>query len=162
MGKSPCLMGKLTISMAIFNSKLLNYHRVFLHNWKILKVLRKELVWTWSILLFQKWTPTQFEIRILHGPSALCLLQTSFALHLQIGSHLKETGGCPMLEGSDSSHVKQIKMSHPMPWESFDGYFSMPNGLMTISQYGWSPTLQPHSPKKKSWALCNSIRSFST
>ena len=27
-GKSPCLMGKLTISMAIFNSKLLNYQRV--------------------------------------------------------------------------------------------------------------------------------------
>ena len=27
-GKSPCLMGKLTISMAIFNRKLLNYQRV--------------------------------------------------------------------------------------------------------------------------------------
>ena len=27
-GKSPCLMGKLTISMAIFNSKLLVYQRV--------------------------------------------------------------------------------------------------------------------------------------
>ena len=28
MGRSPFLMGKLTISMAIFNSKLLNYQRV--------------------------------------------------------------------------------------------------------------------------------------
>ena len=29
MGKSPCLMGKLTISMAIFNSYLTNYQRVY-------------------------------------------------------------------------------------------------------------------------------------
>jgi len=28
-GKSPFLMGKSTISMAMFNSKLLNYQRVF-------------------------------------------------------------------------------------------------------------------------------------
>jgi len=27
-GKSPCFMGKFTISMVIFNSKLLNYQRV--------------------------------------------------------------------------------------------------------------------------------------
>jgi hypothetical protein len=31
-GKSPCLMGKLTISMAIFNSKLLVYQRVLKAN----------------------------------------------------------------------------------------------------------------------------------
>ena len=27
-GKSPCFMGKSTISMAVFNSELLNYQRV--------------------------------------------------------------------------------------------------------------------------------------
>ena len=31
MGKSPCLIGKSTISMTIFNSKLLNYQRVSGH-----------------------------------------------------------------------------------------------------------------------------------
>ena len=37
-GKSPCLMGKSTISMAMFNSELFNYQRVLFVFWYILQM----------------------------------------------------------------------------------------------------------------------------
>jgi hypothetical protein len=34
-GKSPFFMGKTTISMAMFNSELLNYQRVYPNSWMV-------------------------------------------------------------------------------------------------------------------------------
>ena len=47
-GKSPCLMGKLTISMVIFNSKLLNYQRVIRREWWNLMEIDDILSWNFE------------------------------------------------------------------------------------------------------------------
>ena len=55
-GKSPFLMGKSTISIAIFNSKLLVYQRV---PWSILKQSCRKIIWNWP--------PCSFRFEALKG-----------------------------------------------------------------------------------------------